>query len=231
VLTPSFDLVIFDNDGVLVDSETLSNRVLSRLLTSYGLPTTFEESVKTYVGRSMTNVREIAEGLLGRPIPDDFIDVYNAEVFAMFENELRAVETVGDVLSALTEAGIPFCVASSGSPQRIDLTLEVTGLRRHFGDRIFSAAQVERGKPAPDLFLLAAERMGTSPARCAVIEDSPLGIEGANAAGMSTFGYAAMTPPDKLRHATGGVFSEMQALPALLGLGGNGEEEEEDDGA
>jgi HAD superfamily hydrolase (TIGR01509 family) len=218
VIHPSFDLIIFDNDGVLVDSEALSNRVLSRLLTGYGLPTTFEQSIATYVGRSMTSVREVAEGLLGASLPEDFIALYNAEVFAMFESELRAVDSVEAVLEHLSEVGIPTCVASSGSPERIDLTLGLTGLRRHFGDNIFSATQVERGKPAPDLFLFAAEQMGIRPERCAVIEDSPLGIEGGNAAGMTTLGYAAMTPEDRLNSASGGVFQNMRELPGLLGL-------------
>lgn len=213
-----FDLIIFDNDGVLVDSEALSNRVLSRLLTGYGLPTTFEESVATYVGRSMTSVREVAEELLGAALPEDFIEVYNAEVFALFEGELCAVVGVGDALRVVRGAGIPVCVASSGSPERIDLTLGLAGLRDHFEDGVFSAAQVERGKPAPDIFLFAAEQMGVHPERCAVIEDSPLGIEGGNSAGMTTFGYAAMTPAARLSHATGGVFSDMRELSGLLGL-------------
>jgi HAD superfamily hydrolase (TIGR01509 family) len=228
---PPFDAIIFDNDGVLVDSEVLSNRVLSRLLTSYGLPTTFEESIALYVGRSMSSVREVAEDLLGAPIPDEFVRVYNAEVFAIFESELSAVESVGDVLWALREAGIPFCVASSGSPARIELTLGLTDLRDHFGDLVFSATQVEHGKPAPDLFLFAAEQMGCRPERCAVIEDSPLGVEGGNAAGMTTIGYAAMTPAARLDHSTGGVFSDMTELPGLLGLPGTRSSRPTDAGA
>ena len=214
----SFDLIIFDNDGVLVDSETLSNQVLSRLLTLHGLPTTFEESVATYLGRSMPSVLAVAEAKLGRPIPEDIIGQYIDELYAMFETELTSVRGIEQVLGVLEGAGLRKCVASSGSPRRISLTLVVTGLAGYFGSDVFSASEVEHGKPAPDLFLHAARQMGVEPDRCAVIEDSPLGIEGGNAAGMTTFGYAAMTPAERLSEASGGVFSDMHDLPRLLGL-------------
>jgi HAD superfamily hydrolase (TIGR01509 family) len=208
-----FDLIIFDNDGVLVDSETLSNRILSELLTGYGLSTSFEESVVTYLGRSMRSVREVAEARLGRALPADFEEVYHDRLFDTFRTDLEPVPGVAEALRSIqTEK----CVVSSGSPERIELTLSLTGLRGHFEDRIFSSVHVERGKPAPDLFLLAAERLDARPERCAVIEDSPLGIEGANAAGMSSFGYAGTTPSERLGDASGGVFDQMADLPALI---------------
>ncbi len=208
-----FDLVLFDNDGVLVDSETLANRILSRMLTKEGLRTSFEESVATYLGRSMQSVRAEAERRLGRPLPVEFEEVFYGRLFSEYETRLSAVPGVEDVLEKLSTA---VCVVSSGSPQKIALSLRLTGLDRYFDGRVFSAEQVRRGKPHPDLFLFAAERLGADPERCAVIEDSPLGVEGANAAGMTSFGFARMTPASRLEAASGGVFDDMKDLPALL---------------
>jgi len=209
-----FDLVIFDNDGVLVDSEPHANRVLAALLSECGLATTYEESLRDYVGSSIPRVREIAESRLGRPLPEDFERRYYESLFERFRDGLEAIPGVRD---ALDRVSLPSCVASSGSRERIELSLRLTGLLDHFGDRLFSADDVAHGKPAPDLFLLAADRLGADPGRCVVIEDSPLGIEAANAAGMASLGYAAATPWERLRDASGGVFTTMEQLPVLLG--------------
>ena len=211
-----FDLVIFDNDGVLVDSEPAANRVLSTLLTEYGVPTTVEESMARYMGRSVPQVRALVEDSLGRPLPADLEARYVGELYPSFRRFLRPIAGIVEALGAIH---LPVCVASSGTHERIRLTLTCTGLWERFGGRVFSAQDVVHGKPAPDLFLHAAAAMGADPRRCAVVEDSPTGITGANAAGMTTFGYAGLLPPAALAHATGAVFSSMADLPWLLGLG------------
>jgi len=208
-----FDLVIFDNDGVLVDSEPHANRILSEILVAAGCPMTREECVAEFLGTSLATVRQRVEARLGRALPLDFESEYHARLFEAFATQLTAIPGVVD---ALDRIALPTCVASSGTHERIRLALTVTGLFARFVGRIFSAQDVNRGKPAPDLFLHVARSLGVEPTRCAVIEDSPLGVEAANAAGMTAFGFAAMTPPDRLRHATGGVFTSMPELPALL---------------
>ncbi len=216
MLSGVFDLVIFDNDGVLVDSEPHACRVLAGLLTRHGLPTTEEEAFADYTGMSLATTRARAESLLGRALPPDFEDAYHRRLFDAFRAALRPVPGVAEVLARIA---MPTCVASSGAHARIRLALETTGLLVHFDGRIFSAQDVTRGKPAPDLFLHAARTLGANPARCAVIEDSPLGVEAANAAGMTAFGFARAMPAARLAGATGGVFASMHELPRLLARG------------
>jgi HAD superfamily hydrolase (TIGR01509 family) len=208
-----FDLVIFDNDGVLVDSEWHANGILADLLTEFGLPCTREDCVRDYMGSTLARVREIAESRLGRPLPAQLEERYHARLFEAFRTRLTAVP---GVTGALARIDVPRCVASSGTHERIRLALGATGLLAQFEGRIFSADDVARGKPAPDLFLHAAARLGVAPHRCAVIEDSPLGIEAANRAGMVAFGFARVTPPERLREAAGGIFISMDELPAML---------------
>ncbi|WP_395758885.1 HAD family hydrolase [Streptomyces althioticus] len=211
-----YDLVIFDNDGVLVDSEPLSNRHLAAYLTELGHPTTYEDSIRDYMGSAMHRVHDLIEERTGQRLPADFDDVFHARVFAAFERELKPVPGVADVLEQLTADGVPYCVASSGSHERIRVGHRAAGLDRFFDDaRIFSSQDVGRGKPAPDLFLYAAERMGTAPERCVVVEDSPLGVQAAVAAGMDVYGFTAMTPAEKLDAATG-LFGDMGELLPLL---------------
>jgi HAD superfamily hydrolase (TIGR01509 family) len=208
-----FDLVIFDNDGVLVDSEWHANGILAELLTEYGLPCTREDCIREYMGSTMARVRAIAEARIGAALPGELEDRYHEALFEAFRTKLTAVPGVVDVVTAMTT---PSCVASSGTHERIRLALTTTGLLPRFEGRIFSAQDVARGKPEPDLFLHAARSLGVRPERCAVIEDSPLGVEAANRAGMTAFGFARMTPPERLRDAGGGVFGSMAELPALL---------------
>lgn len=210
-----FDLVIFDNDGVLVDSEPVANRVLAGLLTEYGVPTTVEESIARFMGRSVPQVRALVEAALGRPLPGDLEARYAGELYPSFRASLKPIPGIAEALAVIR---LPVCVASSGTHERIRLTLTCTGLWDRFGGRVFSAQDVARGKPAPDLFLHAAAAMGADPRRCAVVEDSPAGITGANAAGMTTFGFAGLLPPEVLAHATGAVFTRMAELPRVLGL-------------
>ncbi|MGW0496716.1 HAD family hydrolase [Streptomyces sp. NPDC003007] len=211
-----YDLVIFDNDGVLVDSEPISNRLLAAYLTELGHPTSYEESIRDYMGSAMHRIHELVLERTGQRLPESFDDVFHARVFAAFERELVAVAGASDVLEKLTADGVPYCVASSGSHERIRVGHRATGLDRWFDEgRIFSSQDVGRGKPAPDLFLYAAERMGVAPGRCVVVEDSPLGVRAAIAAGMDVYGFTAMTPAEKLTGATH-LFSDMAELTDLL---------------
>jgi HAD superfamily hydrolase (TIGR01509 family) len=213
---PRFDLIIFDNDGVLVDSEPLANRHLAELLGEYGLEVSWHDCVERYLGNTLTRVRSLVEAELDRAIPADFEDRYRSTVYPMLAEQVEAVPGVAAVLDALDEAGIATCVASSGLHERIQVTLGRAGLIDRFGDRLFSAEDVGVGKPAPDLFLHAAATVGVAPERCAVVEDAPAGIEAAAAAGMTSFGYTGLTPPRYLTGATGGTFSHMDELSDLL---------------
>ncbi|MFE9608232.1 HAD family hydrolase [Streptomyces sp. NPDC006012] len=211
-----YDLVIFDNDGVLVDSEPISNRLLADYLTELGHPTSYEDSLRDYMGAAMHRVHDLVAKRTGQRLPDDFDDVFHTRVFAAFERELKPIGGAVSVLEKLAADGVPYCVASSGSHERIRVGHRTTGLDRWFDQsRIFSAQDVGRGKPAPDLFLYAAERMGVAPGRCVVVEDSPLGVQAAVAAGMDVYGFTAMTPPERLAGA-GRLFSDMGELLDLL---------------
>ncbi|MGY0017789.1 HAD family hydrolase [Streptomyces sp. cg35] len=212
-----YDLVIFDNDGVLVDSEPISNTLLAGYLTELGHPTSYEDSLRDYMGAAMHRVHDLVYERTGERLPADFDDVFHQRVFAAFERELKPVPGIVDVLEQLTADGVPYCVASSGSHERIRVGHRTTGLDAWFDDRrIFSSQDVGRGKPAPDLFLYAAEQMGVPPEKCVVVEDSPLGVQAARAAGMAVYGFTAMTPADRLR-GTDGLFADMRELPGLLG--------------
>ncbi|MDX3758636.1 HAD family hydrolase [Streptomyces mirabilis] len=211
-----YDLVIFDNDGVLVDSEPISNTILAAYLTELGYPTSYEESIRDYMGSAMHRIHELVRERSGQRLPEDFDDVFHGRVFAAFERELQPVPGAVQVLEKLAADEVPYCVASSGSHERIRVGHRKTGLDRWFDDgRVFSSQDVGRGKPAPDLFLHAAERMGVAPERCVVVEDSPLGVRAANAAGMDVYGFTAMTPAAKLTGATQ-LFSELGELADLL---------------
>ncbi len=211
-----YDLVIFDNDGVLVDSEPISNRLLAGYLTELGHPTSYEDSIRDYMGSAMHRIHDLVRERTGRRLPGDFDDVFHGLVFAAFERELEPVAGAVGVLEKLTADGVPYCVASSGSHERIRVGHRKTGLDRWFEEgRIFSSQDVGRGKPAPDLFLYVAERMGVAPQRCVVIEDSPLGVRAAVSAGMDVYGFTAMTPAERLAGATQ-LFSDMGELADLL---------------
>jgi HAD superfamily hydrolase (TIGR01509 family) len=197
-----YDLVIFDNDGVLVDSEPLSNRILAAYLTELGHPTTYEDSIRDYMGAAVHRVHDLVAERTGRILPPDFDETLHARVFDAFRRDLLPVPGVAAVLEKLAAEGVPYCVASSGSHERIRVALHKTGLYGHFGEqRIFSAQDVGRGKPAPDLFLHAAGAMGFRPGRCAVVEDSSLGVQAAIAAGMDAYAFIAMTPAERLAGA------------------------------
>jgi HAD superfamily hydrolase (TIGR01509 family) len=213
-MPPYPELTIFDCDGVLVDSERIAIRIDAVVLADLGWPLSEAEIIERFVGRSEEHmVREI-EAQLGRRLPANWEANYQDLYVTAFEWELRAVEGVVDALDRITS---PTCVASSGSHAKIERSLRRTDLYGRFEGRIFSASEVANGKPAPDLFLHAAARLGVPPARCAVVEDSRYGVEAARAAGMAAFGYAGgVTPAHRLEGPRTVVFSDMRRLPDLL---------------
>lgn len=212
-------LLIFDCDGVLVDSEVLACRIDAEVLTELGVPYTAEEIMRQFVGVSMKDMIARIEAERGFSLPRDLGEKVNRTLFARFETDLEPIQGVREAILAL-----PYqrCVASSSVPERIALSLRVTGLAQLF-DHVFSATEVPRGKPAPDLFLHAARHMETHPSSCLVIEDSPAGVQAALAAGMRVIGFTggAHCGPDHgetLRQAGASVIVERMAdLPATIG--------------
>jgi HAD superfamily hydrolase (TIGR01509 family) len=184
-----FGLVIFDCDGVLVDSEIIAAQVLSRMLTAHGQPSDSGEVLTRYLGRSFTAVKDDYLARTGSPLPEGFEAAEKEALAAAFQAELRPIAGIRDVLVMLQERGHPFALASSSSIPRIRHSLAITGLAPFFEGRIFSASMVERGKPEPDLFLHVAEVMGVAPGRALVIEDSPAGVTAGKAAGMTVWGF------------------------------------------
>ena len=212
--TSPFQLVIFDCDGVLVDSERITNTVFCTMLNELGLSVSLQDMFEKFVGLSMPQCVALITELLGRAPPEDFLPALKRRVGAALQAEVEPIEGVTDVLEALR---IPCCVASSGDHAKIRLTLGATGLLKNFENRIFSVADVARPKPAPDVFLHAARTLGVEPSACVVVEDTPTGVRAGIAAGMRVFGFAASTPQHRLEEAGAHrVFSEMRQLSGLL---------------
>ena len=182
----AFDLVIFDCDGVLVDSEPIINAAHAQVLTACGYPITEDELLARFCGMSDAEMLATIEDEWGNTLPASYAEHVGAMIEDGFGHSLVAIAGVAEALNSLR---LPVCVASSSVPEQIRRKLELTGLAVHFGNNLFSATMVARGKPAPDLFLYAAQQVATASNRCLVIEDSPLGIEAAIAAGMSAIGF------------------------------------------
>jgi beta-phosphoglucomutase-like phosphatase (HAD superfamily) len=218
-VTSNVDLVIFDCDGVLVDSEVISCRAHSQMLTRHGFPITADQVLERFLGVSDREARLIVEAELGRSLPADFEAQMKQAALQRYADELRDIPCIGEALAAI---GLPKCVASSGTPEKIRHGLTCAGLFDLLAPNIFSAVQVKRGKPAPDLFLFAAEQMQTAPERCVVIEDSVPGITAARAAGMTALGFHGGSHcrpgyADTLRAAGAIVtFDDMRELPGLI---------------
>ena len=218
-LNANFDLVIFDCDGVLVDSEVISCRAHAETLTRHGYPITPEQVLKRFLGVSDREARLAIEKEIGRSLPDDLEAQMKAATLKFYAGDLQAIANVGDAIDAIA---LPKCVASSGTPEKIRHGLICAGLFDQLAPHIFSATQVKRGKPAPDLFLFAAEQMKAKPGRCVVIEDSVPGVTGARAAGMVVLGFhgGSHCPPGHaamLRDAGAAVtFGDMRELPDLV---------------
>lgn len=212
-----FELVIFDCDGVLVDSEPVANVVFAEMLNELGLKVTIEDMYRDFMGHSVSNCIQIIEDQLGGPPPPDFMGKLNRRIRAALTSGLSPID---GIVGALDRISVPYCVASSGDHEKMRLTLGLTGLLERFDDRLFSVTEVARGKPHPDVFLYAAERMGASPGRTAVVEDTQIGVQAGVAAGMTVFGYAGLSDPEKLSDAGAIVFNSMKLLPELLRSGG-----------
>lgn len=217
-MTPQrrFELVIFDCDGVLVDSERLSIRLDVEFLARLGWPLTEADVIERWVGTTDRQMRREIEEHLGRDIGAEW-DEFSDRYIAAFAAELRPVDGVLEAVTAIQAAGYETCVASSGGHDKIRRNLALTGLRDRFAERIFSGDDVEHGKPAPDLFLHAAAAMGADPARTAVVEDSRHGVAAARAAGMWTYAFAGgVTPASALEGDRTTVFDDMRDLPGLI---------------
>jgi HAD superfamily hydrolase (TIGR01509 family) len=209
------DLVIFDCDGVLVDSEPIAAVVSQRVLADLGWELSIDEIVHRFVGGSSEEFQRQIEEYLGSPLPAGWNDPYAHWYREAFERELRAIDGIEDALDAID---IPWCVASNSGRDRVVASLARTDLLSRFDGRIFSAEEVERGKPAPDLFLWAAHRSKVEPERCVVVEDSAYGVAAARSAGMRVLAYAGgLTDPVRLAGPATTVFASMAELPALLG--------------
>jgi HAD superfamily hydrolase (TIGR01509 family) len=214
-------LVIFDCDGVLVDSEPISAEVLGRVLTDCGLPTSAEEADRQFKGQILREVVRIAEEHLGRALPADFIERFERERLVQFKERLQPIAGAAEAVSAVSAGGIGVCVASQGKLEKSEMTLGLTGLRRLFGEHaVFSAYTVARGKPFPDLFLHAAAAMGSEPAQTVVVEDTAIGARAGVAAGMRVLGLAAASDATALREAGAEPFQSLAEVPALLGITG-----------
>lgn len=207
-------LVIFDCDGVLVDSERLSHSVLQQMLAELGAELTLQETLDHFMGTSTEKCLAVLELLIKRPPPSNFLAAFRDRTFEAFTASLKPVQGAEEVVAALQT---PFCVASNGPREKMRFTLGHTGLLRHFEGRLFSAQDVLRPKPAPDLFLHAARVMRADAANCLVVEDSPTGVAAARATGMQVGGYAVMGQAQKLRQAGADVvFSDMAELPRIM---------------
>jgi HAD superfamily hydrolase (TIGR01509 family) len=208
-------LIIFDCDGVLVDSEPISNGVLAAMLAEQGLQLSLAQARSRFQGLLLSEVRDGAERMLGRPLPAGWIEEYIARRADAFAAGLHPIEGAAELVRDVAAAGVAVCVASQGSLRKTDRSLALTGLDRLFAPAArFSAEQVPRGKPHPDLFLHAADQMGFAPAACAVVEDTPSGITAARRAGMTVYGLAADSDAQALRDAGAIV---VQALAELRG--------------
>lgn len=213
-------LVIFDCDGVLVDSEPVANRILAEHLTAAGLEITVDEARRDFVGTSMDHVMTVAEDRLGRPLPEGWLDRLRDATFAAFRQSLEPVPGVHGAIASIKGAGLPICVASSGPVEKMEVSLGVTGLIDHFDNAIFSSTMVARGKPHPDIFLHVADRMGHAPERCIVIEDSLPGVRGARAAGMRVLGYVGDPATERAMLAAAGaeLLEDMADLARMIGI-------------
>ncbi|MER8919276.1 HAD family phosphatase [Mesorhizobium sp. M0802] len=211
-------LVIFDCDGILVDTENLANRRLAEWFVAAGYPTTFEYCRKYFSGRSMASVQKEIEETTTVRLGADFVDRWNAGLPDLFAHGVEAVPYVRDFIEAVRAAGIPYCVATSARISKMHITLGQTGLLPLFEHAMFSSTMVSRGKPFPDLFLHAAKTMGFAPADCIVIEDSVAGTQAGIAAGMRVYSYHGdpYSDRDGLAGAGGVLFDDMRELAGLV---------------
>lgn len=214
--TVPVQLVIFDCDGVLVDSEPTTHRVLTQMLGEHGLALPPAILHEHFFGRTASDCVRLARELLGVELPTDFAEQYGERSRAALAAEVTLMPGVNEMLDSLSH---PSAIASNGVAAKMRITLGQTGLLSRFEGRWFSVEAVERGKPAPDIYLHAARTLGAAPGRCVVVEDSPAGVVAGVAAGMTVFGYAARTPAPQLLDAGATLsFTQLRQLPDLLAL-------------
>jgi HAD superfamily hydrolase (TIGR01509 family) len=205
--------VIFDCDGVLVDSEVISVKVLLDMAAQYGVTMDLQEAVEEFSGIRLKEGINILQQKAQRPFPDNFEQAFRSRSYEVFKTELRPVKGIKSLLDTLP---VPYCVASSGPLEKIKLNLTITGLISYFDNNIFSGYQINSWKPDPGIFLHAAKEMGFSPADCVVIEDSKAGVIAAQRGGFRVFGYAKPFNGDELRKEGATVFYDMGELEGLL---------------
>jgi len=214
---PKFDMVAFDCDGVLVDSEPITCGVLAGMLNELGWQVSLEETMRIFVGRLVRDEAAMIEANISKPMPPDFYLQFVERRNRALEAGVDPVRGIKAAVAQLLEREMPFCVASGADRAKMRLTLGQTGLLPWFERNMFSGMEVPRTKPAPDVYLLAAETMGMHPSRCVVIEDTPTGIAAGRAAGMTVYGYAERMDPQRLLDAGASrVFDDMALLPQLV---------------
>lgn len=210
----TFELLILDCDGVLVDSETISHEIIVELLGEAGVTMDIDAAFGRFLGKSTTQCISIITELLGKDVSVTFMNNYRRRAQLAFQSRLRAIPGIE---AALDQIRMPYCVASSGEPEKMRATLGITGLWPRFEGRLTSVTEVANPKPAPDVYLLAASKFAVAPSNCVVVEDSPTGVAAAVAAGMTVLGFAAQTPANRLLDAGAHrVFDAMSLLPALI---------------
>jgi HAD superfamily hydrolase (TIGR01509 family) len=215
-------LIIFDCDGVLIDSEIVAARLEAEAITELGLPTTAEEICRRFAGTTTREVWATLERELGRPLPHGFFEAHLAHVRDVFSRDLEAIAGARAAVAAVAATGSPYCVASSTQLASLITNLGTAGLADLFDGNVFSASQVKRAKPAPDVFLFAASQMGADPADCVVVEDSVAGVTAARRAGMPVVGFLGgshvTAGHDERLRAAGAraIFSQMSELAAVL---------------
>ncbi|PLC43764.1 HAD family hydrolase [Ralstonia pickettii] len=216
---PRFDAILFDCDGVLVDSEPIVNRLIWEMLTELGISISLEDSIQRFLGKAIREELDAIAEMRGAPLPPNWLSTFQARRNALLEAEVEAVPHIGHAIDVLSRFGLPMAVASGADRMKVELQLNRTGLIEHFRPtdvRIFSATEVARSKPAPDVYLLAASSLGVSPSRCLVIEDSPTGVTAGHAAGMTVLAYAGRNAPGPLIAAGATrTFTDMRELPEL----------------
>lgn len=210
------DLIIFDCDGTLVDTERVGNQVLIECIRDLGVQISLDEALASFAGRKMADTLTLVEEKLGQPLPGNFLEFLREQMYVAFQASLEPMAGVPDLLKALQGAGIPVCVASNGPQEKMEVSLEVTSLLPYFRGKLFSGYDCGSWKPDPAIFLYAAERMGFSAERCIVVEDSIFGVQAAQKAGMRVFGYAPGGSGVSLEKEGARIFRHMDELVPLL---------------
>lgn len=208
-----YKLIIFDCDGVLVDSESISCGMIAEELTKMGHPMTTEEGIETFGGTGMSYVIDYIEKKINGKIPFDFEARYRERTYELFQTEL---EPIAHIKETLEKIDVLKCVASNGPKDKMIMNLKITNLISFFPNRLFSAYDIQKWKPEPDLFLHAAKTMGIDPSDCMVVEDSPAGVQAAIAAGMKVYGYVPESPASKLEELGAELLHSMKDLPGII---------------